>query len=119
MERGIGAFPGGHRGGEAAAATDGARFANGASVGRCCRAVLFAPTVSRCRVPDAHAPTYLSGSLPHSADRERLSPRPRPPRCGRRPHTTRVAPANGISSIGASRTGAVGFGAWIICPCPT
>jgi len=37
----------------------------------------------------------------------------------RQPHTTRVAPANGISSSGASRTGAEGLGAWIICPLPT
>lgn len=35
-----------------------------------------------------------------------------------RSHTTRVAPANGISSMGATRTGADGFGAWIIWPSP-
>lgn len=34
-------------------------------------------------------------------------------------HATRVAPANGIWSTGASRTGADGFGAWIIWPLPT
>ena len=34
-------------------------------------------------------------------------------------HTTRAAPANGIESTGARRTGAEGFGAWIICPLPT
>ncbi len=34
------------------------------------------------------------------------------------PHPTRVAPANGISLIGATRTGAFGFGAWIIWPLP-
>lgn len=35
------------------------------------------------------------------------------------PHATRVAPANGIWLIGARRTGALGFGAWIIWPLPT
>lgn len=34
-------------------------------------------------------------------------------------HATRVAPANGIWLIGARRTGALGFGAWIIWPLPT
>lgn len=33
-------------------------------------------------------------------------------------HATRVAPAKGIWSIGAMRTGALGFGAWIILPLP-
>ncbi|GAA2406294.1 hypothetical protein GCM10010433_00990 [Streptomyces pulveraceus] len=33
-------------------------------------------------------------------------------------YATRVAPAKGIWSIGAIRTGAPGRGAWIICPLP-
>lgn len=41
---------------------------------------------------------------------------PRPRRSG--DHATRAAPAKGISVIGATRTGADGFGAWIIWPLP-
>lgn len=33
-------------------------------------------------------------------------------------YATRAAPAKGIWSIGAIRTGAPGRGAWIICPLP-
>ena len=40
-------------------------------------------------------------------------------RCRARSAATRVAPANGIWSSGATRTGAEGFGAWIIRPLPT
>ena len=33
--------------------------------------------------------------------------------------TLEASSANGVSSIGARRTGAEGFGAWIIWPLPT